>query len=109
MFKAILSNQIWNSVRDWKGWENSGPMKSVDAVVKEHRLFIVLVVLKKSQVIKRKTHKIHAWYVDLRETTREKEGQVLLYVVSDNINGLALTERHRSVTVYRSLQPAAAA
>lgn len=34
-------------MRDWKGWENSGPMKSVDAVVKEHRLFIVLVVLKK--------------------------------------------------------------
>lgn len=63
MFKAILSNQIWNSVRDWKGWENSGPMKSVDAVVKEHRLFIVLVVFKKSQVIKRKTHKIHAWYI----------------------------------------------
>lgn len=50
-------------MRDWKGWENSGPMKSVDAVVKEHRLFIVLVVLKKSQVIKRKTHKIHAWYI----------------------------------------------
>lgn len=50
-------------MRDWKGWENSGPMKSVDAVVKEHRLFIVLVVFKKSQVIKRKTHKIHAWYI----------------------------------------------
>lgn len=31
-------------MRDWKGWENSGPIKSVDAVVKEHRLFTVLEV-----------------------------------------------------------------
>lgn len=48
-------------------------------------------------------------FVHLTETTREKEGQVLPYVESDNINGLALTERQEIVTVYRSLQPAAAA
>lgn len=47
-------------------------------------------------------------FVHLTETTREKEGQVLPYVESDNINGLALTER-QEITVYRSLQPAAAA
>lgn len=43
-------------MRDWKGWENSGPMKSVDAVVKEHRLFIVLVIFKKSGHQKENTY-----------------------------------------------------
>lgn len=38
-------------------------MKLVDVVVKEYCLFIVLVVLKKSQVIKRKIYKIYVWYI----------------------------------------------
>lgn len=54
--KQFCPIKIWKSVRVWIGWENNRPIKSVDAVVKEHRLFIVFLVLVKNQVVKRKTY-----------------------------------------------------
>lgn len=58
--KQFCPIKIWKSVRVWIGWENNRPIKSVDAVVKEHRLFIVFLVLVKKSG--RQKENIHIQY-----------------------------------------------